>query len=150
MLGRASRGGSGIWSGCLLNVSLWRGFGHAHPGGDPRADQGHAGGIISLGWLGSFRGPPRGVGGSDWGEERLDFPAQAVATATHTPISSRKQMNGRTISNLPLGPNPTPSDTDRYHLLSAKMLCLLSLALNFCLQLSDTTFSNNCQYIMHF
>ena len=39
---------SSIWSGCLLDVSLGRCFRHAQPGGDPGADQRHAGEIISL------------------------------------------------------------------------------------------------------
>ena len=34
------------------------------PGGDPGADRGHAGGIISLGWLGNVSITLGGVGGS--------------------------------------------------------------------------------------
>ena len=36
MLRGASWGGSGIWSGCLLDFSLGRCFGYTRPGGDPR------------------------------------------------------------------------------------------------------------------
>lgn len=36
-------------------ASLGRGFKHVHPGGDPRADLGHAGEIILLGWVGTDR-----------------------------------------------------------------------------------------------
>ena len=42
-----SCGSLGIWSGCLLDISLGRYFGHAHSGGDSRADQEHAGEIVS-------------------------------------------------------------------------------------------------------
>ena len=46
-------------AGCLLDVSLRRCFGHAHPGGDPGADLGHTTEIISLGWPGNVSVSPR-------------------------------------------------------------------------------------------
>ena len=59
---------------CLLDVSWGRCFRHAHPGGDPRADQGQAGEIISLCWL----------------ENVLVFFAKVVDPVTQTQISVRK------------------------------------------------------------
>ena len=47
--------------------------------------------IISLSWLGNVLVSPRRVGGCGLGKERLDLPAQAVATATWTQISGRKR-----------------------------------------------------------
>ena len=43
----------------VVGLSLGRYFGHSHPGGDPRADQGHTGEIISLIWLGNVLVSPQ-------------------------------------------------------------------------------------------
>ena len=42
---------SGNWSGYLLDFSVGRSFGDAQLRGDPGADLGHAGKIISLDWM---------------------------------------------------------------------------------------------------
>ena len=78
-------------SGCLLNVSLGRCFGHAIPGGDPGGDQGHGEEIIFPADLGTSKCPLEGGSGRDRREECLDFPAHAVAPVTQTCISSRNQ-----------------------------------------------------------
>ena len=62
----------------LLDVSLGRCFPHVRPGGDPGAERGHAGQILSLGWFGKVSVSPRGVGRGGR-EEHLDFTDQAVA-----------------------------------------------------------------------
>lgn len=41
-----------MWSGCPLNTSLRRCFGHVYLKGVPGAKPGQAGEIISLGWCG--------------------------------------------------------------------------------------------------
>ena len=46
---RSQLSGSGIWLGCLLDVSLGRCFRHDCPGRDTGADQGHDGEMISPG-----------------------------------------------------------------------------------------------------
>lgn len=50
---------SGIWSGCLLDATLWSHLGHIHAGGDSGADPRHAGELISLSWPGKALGFPR-------------------------------------------------------------------------------------------
>lgn len=50
---RASENSSGTLSGCLKDAFLQGCVGYVHTGGDSRADQGHTGDIIALGWLGS-------------------------------------------------------------------------------------------------
>ena len=50
--------------------------------------------------LGTFWCPPGGVGGSDWGEKHLDLPAEAVAPATRTQISSRKQDETKRVTQV--------------------------------------------------
>lgn len=52
-----------VWSGCFLNVSLGRCFGHAHPGGDPGTDRGQSGEIISP-RRSRWKWPGRGASGS--------------------------------------------------------------------------------------
>ena len=60
--------------------------------------------LYLLAALGRSRCTPGGIGGSGWGEEHLDFPAQVVAPATWTRISSRKRTYERTSSaNYPGG-----------------------------------------------
>lgn len=47
---RYSWGGSNVWLGCLVDDSLNRCFHHIELGGDPKAQPGHPGDIISLGF----------------------------------------------------------------------------------------------------
>ena len=91
---------AGIWSGCLLNVSLGRCFGHTHPGGQTKGQRKDTLERSHL-WtgLGTSGCPPRGIGGSHQGEENLDLPTQTVAPMAQTKISSRKQNKPFDIKN---------------------------------------------------
>uniref|UniRef100_A0A0S7ESH0 PPUP9356 n=1 Tax=Poeciliopsis prolifica TaxID=188132 RepID=A0A0S7ESH0_9TELE len=45
---RASRAGSGIWSECILDAPLVRGYSHLPPGEHPQEDPGYSGGTMFL------------------------------------------------------------------------------------------------------
>ena len=78
----------GVWGGwpfvtgfnlCIVPVRAWFALpAVSQTRSQSWADQGHAGRIIFLGWLGNVLLPPGGIGGSGLGEERLDLPAQTV------------------------------------------------------------------------
>lgn len=79
------RVGTGNWSGCLLDSSLWRCSGFVHLGGDLWADREH----ICLRWS---QGPPGGFGRCGWGETHLWCLIN---------VGDRKQMNGiKHVSNI--------------------------------------------------
>ena len=74
---------------CPLYVSQGKCFKHAHVGGDPTADQGHVGEIISLGWLGNVLVNLEEL--VEVAGEHPDLLAPAVALVTRTQITSRKR-----------------------------------------------------------
>lgn len=88
----ATRGGSGIWSGCLLGVSLGRRFRACPTRRSPLTDLGDNGELIFLGWSGNALVSPRRGGGRGWGQEGLGLAAKAFGPPNPEPHRRKKTL----------------------------------------------------------
>ena len=93
---RASWGCLGIWSGHLLDVPLMGVSGMPIQVESPGQTKDTLERLYLSAGLGRHSVFP---GGSSWGEEGLDFPAQVVAPVSRTKISSRKRKETKHTSH---------------------------------------------------